>query len=170
MIDIERDLKALIVNHLNAGTADTELLVQVQQAVDKLRQERQSRADAASMRRRLRYCLFIDSKGQRIRVAEVDLPDFCREHLLSLEKMTELALGGRNGLPEYRGYKRGPGSNALMVGQPYMSVPEPDPSLDDEPSNVERRMFKPKPQPVAYNHKPTQAYIPPQERISHVNH
>jgi len=163
-IELDRDLRATITAHLNAGRSDSELLQDVQAAIEKLRTERASRADDASMRQRLRYCLYIDSKGQRIRVAEVDLPAFCTEHWLSLEKMTELALGGHDGLYEYKGFKRGPGSNALMVGSPYYQSPEHEPFEDERPT--ERRLFKPKPQPIAYNHRPTVSYIPPSERNS----
>src|SRR5260370_39638194 len=145
MLDLGRDLHALIVQHLNAGTADTELLDQVQYSINHVRADRQSRSDAANMRARLRYHLFIDPRGQRYRVSVNDLPAFCSEHRLNQDKMLELSNGGRGGLAEIKQWRRGPGSNPVLNGQPNRSVPEADPSLDDETTNAGRRTFKQKP-------------------------
>jgi hypothetical protein len=159
-MQLEMSLRSIITDAINEGQTEADVTLLISSAIDIVKSERQAQAERARQLQSMRYHLFISPQGQRYSVNVGDLKAFCVEHWLNHDKMLELSNGGRGGLPEYKGWRRGPGSRSLLNGQPYQPLPElPVDDNDDKPA-LAQRLFKPKPVQPAYNHRPTIRFTP----------
>ena len=152
------EITQLIEAKIRDGATDDEILVAALAHIQATRQQIEQRAARTKEISGFIWHVFIDPRGNRVRVRSADMEAFCIENRLDIKRMTELSNGGIAGLADYRGYKRDKGTGQWINGSAYRTKPEPSDDTDmGHTKQTTKQMFpRRKPQPLG----PVVTYTP----------